>query len=730
MPIFYDKAQGLFHLQSQNSSYLIQLVHGYPAHLYYGPKLRNDSNLSNLLQLTERASFSPNPIPEDKRISLDTLPQEYPGYGTSDFRSPAYQVKLADGTRITELTYSSHRIISGKPALPGLPAVYTEQDSEAETLKLELIDTVSGLTVTLFYTVFSDFNAIVRSVDIMNAGQSAVELERVLSASLDFADSDYDALYLSGAWARERHVQRRKLAPGVTGISSRRGSSSHQQNPFIALLRPDANERQGEVYGFSLVYSGNFVAEAEVEQFGTTRLQIGINPFDFGWRLEPGERFQTPEVVMVYSGEGLGGMSRTFHRLYRTRLCRGQHRDQVRPILVNNWEATYFDFNADKIEAIAKAGSELGIELFVLDDGWFGRRDKDNCSLGDWFEDRRKLPGGLEDLARRVEATGLQFGLWVEPEMVSPDSDLYRSHPDWCLHVPNRRRTEARDQLVLDMSREDVRTYLYERLSAIFASVPISYVKWDMNRNMTEIGSAQVPAGRLKEIAHRYILGLYDLLERLTTEFPHILFESCSGGGGRFDPGMLYYMPQTWTSDDTDGVERLKIQYGTSLVYPVSTMGAHVSAVPNHQVERITSLNFRGDVAMSGNFGYELDLTKFTQEEKETAKRQIEFYKQIRGLVQQGDLYRLRSPFEGNDTSWMFVSGDQEEALLFYFRVLAEPNAPLSSVKLEGLDPAKNYRLDPSGEMFGGDRLMYAGIPVSSLRGDFASMWVRLTAVH
>lgn len=730
MPIFYDKAQGLFHLQSQNSSYLIQLVHGYPAHLYYGPKLRNDSNLSNLLQLTERASFSPNPIPEDKRISLDTLPQEYPGYGTSDFRSPAYQVKLADGTRITELTYSSHRINSGKPALPGLPAVYTEQDSEAETLELELIDTVSGLTVTLFYTVFFDFNAIVRSVGITNAGQSAVELERVLSASLDFADSDYDALYLSGAWARERHVQRRKLAPGVTGISSRRGSSSHQQNPFIALLRPDANEHQGEVYGFSLVYSGNFVAEAEVEQFGTTRLQIGINPFDFGWRLEPGERFQTPEVVMVYSGEGLGGMSRTFNRLYRTRLCRGQHRDQVRPILVNNWEATYFDFNADKIEAIAKAGSELGIELFVLDDGWFGRRDKDNCSLGDWFEDRRKLPGGLEDLARRVEATGLQFGLWVEPEMVSPDSDLYRSHPDWCLHVPNRRRTEARDQLVLDMSREDVRTYLYERLSAIFSSVPISYVKWDMNRNMTEIGSALVPAERQKEIAHRYILGLYDLLERLTTEFPHILFESCSGGGGRFDPGMLYYMPQTWTSDDTDGVERLKIQYGTSLVYPVSTMGAHVSAVPNHQVERITSLNFRGDVAMSGNFGYELDLTKFTQEEKETAKRQIEFYKQIRSLVQQGDLYRLRSPFEGNDTSWMFVSGDQEEALLFYFRVLAEPNAPLRSVKLEGLDPSKNYRLDPSGEVFGGDRLMYAGIPVSSLHGDFASMWVRLTAVH
>lgn len=729
MPIFFDEAQNLFHLQSQNSSYIIQLVRGYAAHVYYGRKLRQDSNLKGMLSFNERASFSPNPIPDDKSISLDTLPQEYPQYGSSDFRSPAYQVKLANGTRVTELAYRTHRILQGKPDLKGLPAVYTEHESEAETLELELSDAVSGLTVILSYTVFADSAAITRSARIVNESGAPLELERALSASLDFADSDYDALYLSGAWARERHVQRRRLAPGVTGIGSRRGSSSHQQNPFFALLRPDANERQGEVYGVSLVYSGNFIAEAEVEQFGMTRLQIGLNPFDFSWHLEPGESFQTPEVVLVYSNEGLGGMSREYHRLYRTRLCGGQHRDRERPILVNNWEATYFDFNADKIEAIAQAGSKLGIELFVLDDGWFGRRDRDNSSLGDWFEDRRKLPGGLKDLANRVKATGLQFGLWFEPEMVSPDSDLYRSHPDWCLHVPDRRRTEAREQLVLDMSRSDVREYLYERLSDIFSTVPVTYVKWDMNRNMTEIGSSEIPADRQKEIAHRYILGLYELLERLTGEFPHILFESCSGGGGRFDPGMLYYMPQTWTSDDTDAVERLKIQYGTSLVYPVSTMGAHVSAVPNHQVERTTSLTFRGDVAMSGNFGYELDLTKFTAEEQETAKQQIETYKEIRGLVQQGELYRLLSPFEGNETSWMFVSRDRNEALLFYFKVLAEPNAPLRNVKLEGLDPEKNYCLEASGEIYGGDRLMALGLPVSSLRGDFASMWVRLKAV-
>lgn len=728
MPIFFDEAKGLFHLQSRNISYLIQLVHGYPAHAYFGAKLRHDSNLEGLLTFQERASFSPNPLPEDKSISLDSLPQEYPQYGTSDFRSPAYQVRLANGTRATELTYRTHRIVPGKPALEGLPALYVEQTNEAETLELELEDRVSGLSVVLSYTVFADFDAIARSARLGNGGSEPIQLERALSASVDFPDASYDALYLSGAWARERHVQRRRLAPGVTGISSRRGSSSHQQNPFLALLRPDATEQRGEVYGFSLVYSGNFTAEAEVEQFGTTRVSIGINPFDFTWKLEPGENFQTPEAVLVYSAEGLGGMSRTYHRLYRTRLCRGQFRDQERPILVNNWEATYFDFNADKIEAIAQAGSELGIELFVLDDGWFGRRDRDNSSLGDWFEDRRKLPDGLADLARRVKDIGLQFGLWFEPEMVSPDSDLYRAHPDWCLHVPGRRRTEARDQLVLDMSRSDVRQYLYERLSDIFSTVPITYVKWDMNRNMTEIGSAASPVERQGEIAHRYMLGLYELLERLTGEFPHILFESCSGGGGRFDPGMLYYMPQTWTSDDTDAAERLKIQYGTSIVYPVSTMGAHVSAVPNHQVERTTPLTFRGDVAMSGNFGYELDLTRFTDDEKETAKRQIALYKEIRGLVQQGDLYRLQSPFEGNETAWMFVSPDQNEALLFYFRVLAEPNGPLRSVKLQGLDPAKDYEVAGSGEVYGGDRLMSAGLSMASVRGDFSSKMVRLKA--
>lgn len=760
MNIYADETLGLFHLQSKDTSYIIQLVQGYPAHIYWGASLRHDSSLTDTLVLRERASFSPIPQQSQPALSLDALPQEYPQYGTSDFRRPAYQAQLADGTRITELKYTSYTITSGKPALEGLPAVYTESDEEAMTLELILNDNYAGLTAKLLYTVFANHSAIVRSVRFEHNGKAPLRLEQALSASVDFADSSYDTLHLSGAWARERHVQRRPLVPGAAvSLESRRGSSSHQVNPFLALLRPGSDEDHGDVYGFSLVYSGSFAAVAEVEQFGQTRVSIGINPFDFSWLLEPGQSFQTPEAVLVYSGEGLGGMSRTYHRLYRTRLSRGVHRDKARPILVNNWEATYFDFDADKITTIAKEAGPLGIELFVLDDGWFGKRDKDNSSLGDWFEDRRKLPGGLADLAGRVNSEGLQFGLWVEPEMVSPDSELYRKHPDWCLHAEGRRRTEGRNQLILDLSRPEVCDYLYETLSTVFSSAPIAYVKWDMNRNMTEIASATASPERQKETAHRYMLGLYDLLERLTSRFPDILFESCSGGGGRFDPGMLFYMPQTWTSDDTDAIERLAIQYGTSIVYPASSMGAHVSAVPNHQVERITSLAIRGDVAMSGNFGYELDLTAFTEAEKHLASRQIAQYKEIRTLVQQGDMYRLLSPFEGSgETAWMFVSEDKTEAFVAYFRVLAMPNAPISRLTLKGLNPELDYVIETGaadstndhgdeapasedvsgvspfqtafgGTPQGGDRLMRIGLVVSDLRGDYASCTYRLRAV-
>lgn len=721
MGIFYTEEKRLFHLQTVEASYVFQVMPtGHLTHLYYGKKLRH-GDLSWLQVRQERSSFSPNPVPEDRTISFDTLPQEYPVYGTSDFRNPALQLKQANGSTVTEFLYTGHSIVRGKPQLEGLPQTYIEQEDEADTLIIQLEDAVAGIKLELSYTAYNHYNAITRSARITNTGAATSEILRALSASVDFPHADYEWLQLSGAWVREREMIRKPLTVGTQSVESRRGSSSHQQNPFAALLTPGATEVSGEVFGFSLVYSGSFVAAAEVDQFKTTRLSLGINPFEFGWQLTPGESFQTPEVVMVYSDQGLGGMSRSYHALYRERLARGKFRDQQRPILVNNWEATYFNFNADKIESIAAAGKELGIELFVLDDGWFGHRDSDNSSLGDWVVDKKKLPDGLDNLVKRVTDTGMQFGLWFEPEMISPDSELYKAHPDWCLHVPDRRRTEGRQQLVLDMSRKDVQDEIVRMITDILSSAPITYVKWDMNRNMTEIGSAQLPAERQKETAHRYMLGLYDVMERITSQFPDILFESCSGGGGRFDPGMLYYMPQTWTSDNTDAVSRLRIQYGTSLVYPVSAMASHISAVPNHQVERTTSLETRGNVAMSGNFGYELDLTKFTDEEKSVVAAQVELYKEIRELVQFGVFYRLLSPFEGNETAWMFVSPDGVDVAVFYFRVLAEPNAPLARLKLTGLDPDRDYALVNGDGVYSGDALMYAGISVGSKKGDFHS---------
>lgn len=720
MPIIYDPDAQIFHLHTNRTSYIFGIHRSYLSHLYWGQRIHTPRR-SHLHEMRERA-FCATPDSNDPSFSLDHLPQEFPGYGTSDFRHPVYQIQHENGTTITEFVYHTHRILPGKPDLEGLPATYAEQEQEAATLEVELRDPFSNLKAILTYTVFEDLDAITRSVRFVNESALNINLMRALSMSIDFHHAGFEMLHLSGSWAKERWIEKRPLKSGMQSIESRRGASSHQHNPFMALCTPQTNEDQGEVYGFSLVYSGNFAAQAEVDQFGTCRVSMGLNPFHFNWLLEPGSSFQTPEVVMVYSSEGLGRMSRTYHRLYRTRLCRGAFRDQARPVLANNWEATYFDFDAEKIESIARAGKELGIELFVLDDGWFGKRDNDKSSLGDWIVDRKKLPAGLDDLARRMNQLGLRFGLWFEPEMISPDSELYRAHPDWCLHVPDHRRTLSRSQLVLDMSREDVCDQVVKMVSDILASAPISYVKWDMNRHMTEIGSAALPPARQQETAHRYMLGLYRVMERITSAFPHILFESCSGGGGRFDPGMLYYMPQTWTSDDTDAIARLKIQYGTSLVYPASAMGSHVSAIPNHQVHRFTSLDIRGRVAMSGNFGYELDLTKFSEEEKRTVAEQVSLYKEIRPLVQFGDMYRLLSPFEGNETAWMFVNEEQTEAFVLYFKVLAEPNEPIRRLRLKGLNPAASYQLIENGELYGGDELIYAGIVIPPLAGDFQSI--------
>lgn len=729
MNINFEESTKSFHLQTRNTSYIMQICNdGYLAHLYWGKRIRKPV-YNELLSSKARNSFSPNPLSGNDFLSLDTLPQEYPAYGNTDFRVPAYEVQLENGTTITDLRFDSYNILKGKAALNGLPSTYVETKDEALTLEIVMFDSLIGLKVVLSYSIFDKHDAITRSVQFKNEGDTDLRLLHALSMSVDFNKDEYDFMQLSGSWARERHIERVPLNSGSKSIESRRGASGHQQNPFIALLSPDSTEDHGDVYGFSLVYSGNFLAQAEIDQYKTTRVSVGINPFGFSWILAPFETFQTPEVVMVYSADGIGKMSRTYHKLYRTRLCRGKFRDSVRPVLVNNWEATYFNFNADKIEDIAKVGKELGIELFVLDDGWFGKRDNDKSSLGDWIVDKNKLPKGLKNLANRVNKLGLQFGLWFEPEMISPDSNLYRLHPDWCLHVPNRTRSQARTQLVLDLSRKDVCNYIIKSVSSVLKSAPINYVKWDMNRNMTEIGSALLPPNRQRETAHRYMLGLYSVMESITTSFPNILFESCSGGGGRFDPGILFYMPQTWTSDDTDAVERLKIQYGTSIVYPASTMGCHVSAVPNHQLARNTSLKIRGDVAMSGNFGYELDLTKFSDIEKEEVKLQILKYKELRELIQHGDMYRLLNPFESNETAWMYVSSDKSEAYISYFRVLAVPNGASKKLTLKGLNPDIDYSVTGKEDLYGGDELMYCGLNIPDLKGDYCSITWRIKSV-
>ncbi|MCA1032694.1 alpha-galactosidase [Bacillus timonensis] len=728
MPISFDPSSKIFHLQAKNTSYVMQIVNeGYLAHLYWGKRVRH-ARVPNSLRFKDRG-FSPNPNKEDRSFSLDTLPQEYPAYGNTDFRGPAVQIEQPNGSRITDFRYDSHEIISGKPKLSGLPATYVEGENEAETLKLRLKDEVLGLYITLMYTVFKELNVITRSTLIENNGLETQHILKAASINVDIRDTRFEMMNLPGAWVRERDVERLSLRRGVQSVGSRRGSSSHHQNPFIALVRPETTESLGEAFGFSLVYSGSFDASVEIDQTNQTRVTMGINSFDFSWKLEPSEVFQTPEVVMVYSSEGIGEMSRTYHTLYRNRLCRGEHRNKERPILINNWEATYFDFDENKIMSIADIAAEAGIELFVLDDGWFGERDNDKTSLGDWFINKEKLPNGLVGLAEKINEKGMKFGLWFEPEMISVDSDLYRNHPDWCIHVPNRRRSESRNQLVLDFSRPDVCEEVLKRVTAILDSAPIEYVKWDMNRNMTEIGSAALPANRQKEIAHRYLLGLYSVLEELTSRFPHILFESCSGGGGRFDPGMLYYMPQTWTSDNTDAISRLRIQHGTSLVYPVSSMGAHVSEVPNHQVGRITPLETRGHVAMDGNLGYELDVTKLSDEEKEEMKKQISLYKSIRMTVQYGDLYRLIDPFKCQNYGTIHVSEDKTKAVLFYVHVLAEANGPFQTIKLSGLDPDKDYRIIETNEVYGGDELMNMGVNIPYPNHDFKSVMYRLESL-
>ena len=725
--IHFDEQQQVFHLCNDDISYLIQVEEdGYLAHLYFGKRVKEYTGGFRYPRLDR--SFSPNP-PEakDRTFSLDTLLMEYPGHGFGDFREPAYVMELDNGSRITDFRYTSYRIVSGKPALTGLPATYANTTQEAETLIITLCDPVAVLQLELSYTVFKEHGAVARSANLTNSSSVPVQIKRLASAAIDFPAEELELIHLHGAWARERQLTRETITTGIKCLDSKRGASSHQQNPFGVLVTPTTTEFQGEAYGFSLVYSGNHELLVQKDPYDQIRVLMGIGSFNFSWEVAPGESFQTPEAILVYSGEGLNDLSATYHQLYNDHLVRGHYKHRQRPTLINNWEATYFDFDEEKLLSLADEAQQLGIELFVLDDGWFGQRENDKTSLGDWSENQGKLKKGLKSLADTIHGKGLQFGIWLEPEMVSADSDLFRQHPDWAFSVPGRGRSLSRDQYVLDFSREEVRANVYQQIRTLLDQIPIDYVKWDMNRNMTEVFSKGLPAHRQGETAHRYILGLYELMERLTSEYPQILFESCSGGGGRFDPGLLFYMPQGWISDNTDAVARLTIQYATSLAYPVSSMAAHVSAVPNHQTGRTTSLAMRGNVAMSGVLGYEQDLTQLSEEEKAGIRQQLAFYKKHRQLLQFGRFIRLRSPFEGNHTSWLFVSEDQREALVFYFRVLSEASAPLTHLKLKGLSSELHYRLN--GQLMGGDELMNIGFYIDpELHGDYATASYHLKA--
>lgn len=730
MAIIMNQAEQVFTLQTKRTTYQMKAGdYGILLHLYYGARVE-DCTMDYLLHRKD-VGFSGNPYEagEDRTFSLDTLPQEFPSYGVGDYRNNCVGVCQADGTRAADFRYVSWEIREGAHKIPGLPCLFDE-DETAETLVIFLEDAASSLKLELYYVVFADRDVIARSARITNGGKEAVRLEKMMSACLELPNGSWEAIHFHGRHAMERRLERLPLMHGTMEVGSRRGTSSHQHNPGVILCSPDATEEHGGCYGLSLIYSGNFSMEIEMDQMDSVRAVCGINPEFFEYRLEPGEAFDTPQLMMTYSGSGLSRMSANFHSIIRHNLCRGKYKFARRPVLINNWEATYFDFNEEKILSIARQASELGIEMLVLDDGWFGSRDSDNAGLGDWFVNTDKLKGGLTDLVTGINGLGMKFGIWIEPEMVNEDSRLYREHPDWALTIPGRKPCRSRNQLVLDMSRSEVRDYVFDSIAAVLKSANVEYVKWDMNRSICDVYSAVLPKERQGEVYHRYVLGIYDLMERFTSSFPNILFEGCSGGGGRFDPAILYYSPQIWCSDDTDGIERLEIQYGTSFFYPISAVGSHVSAIPNHQTGRRTPLATRGVVAMAGSFGYEMDLNLLTEDEKEAVKAQVEDYKKYYDLIHNGDYYRLASP-QGDSgfTAWQFVSGDKTRTLLNLVITHVRANAPDLWFKLRGLDPEKRYRLEEDGRIYSGSALMNAGISIPMIMGDYPAVQMVLTEV-
>lgn len=730
MSIRYDKETNVFQLNTPNTSYILGLVdkEKFVGHIYYGKKLGEDD--FTYLMRTGENPFVPSENGRDRNSFLDSFPMEYPGSGVGDYREGAIGVRSVQGQEGVLPLYRSHKIYPGKPQLPGLPATWGGEE-DCDTLELTLADQVLGLEITLLYTVFSKLDAITRSVQVKNNGKDTVYLTKVMSAAFDMDnEKEFEMLTLHGSWARERRIQRKPIGYGKQSCGSIRGESSHQEHPFLALVEKGADQKQGEVYAMNFVYSGNFLAQAEQNQFDSVRVMMGIHPENFCWELKTGETFQAPEAVLVYSDQGLGRMTRTFHDLYRNHLIRGEYKDKKRPILINNWEATYFDFNTEKLLDIAKEASKLGIEMLVMDDGWFGYRNDDNSSLGDWEVNETKIQGGLKHLVEEVNKLGMKFGIWFEPEMISPDSNLFREHPDWAIQTKDRVPSLARNQLVLDLSRPEIVDYIYEKVAGILRSANIEYVKWDMNRQLSDLGSCGLPPERQGELSHRYMLAVYEMQDRLTKEFPHLLLENCSGGGARFDAGMLYYSPQIWCSDDTDAVERLSIQEGTAMIYPLSSMGAHVSDCPNHTVGRVTPFETRGYAALAGTFGYELDVTKIPEKDRDMIPAQIEMYHKYNDLVRTGDYYRIASYQENHMYDcYEVVSKDKSQALVTFIQVLGRANCHSRRIHLEGLQENMRYQIEGESRTYLGSTLMYGGLQIENLWGDFQGKLIYLKAV-
>lgn len=703
--ITFNEKTKVFTLSTNKTSYAFGLLDDkLLVHLYWGKKLVNEIYENWKDEFCSR-SHSPFDYGE---YSTNFMPLEYSQYGGGDSRICDFSAVYSDGSRVTKADFKSYEIIEGKPEIEGLPSVYAEKGDKVLTLAVTLFDELKNLEIILYYSVFEELDAITRSVKIVNNGET-MRISSVLSGSVDFFGAPKsDIIHLDGTWGRERFVTRNEIAGGNTSIQSNVGVSSHFYNPFIAVCDSDTTELCGNAYGFGFVYSGCFVAGTELNTYGTVRAYMGINPSEFEWVLQNGESFSSPEIILSYSSEGLSGMSRVFHNVIRNRVSKGKYRDIERFALINNWEATYFDINEEKIVNIAKKAKEIGIDTMVLDDGWFGTRSNDKSGLGDWVENKDRLPGGIKGLAEKINGLGMNFGLWFEPEMVNPDSDLYRAHPDWIIHTKGRTPSQIRNQLTLDLSRKDVCEYVENAVGNILGNANVSYVKWDMNRTMSEVGSALLDAEHQGEVMHRYMLGLYSVLGNLTKRFPNVLFEACASGGGRYDCGILQFMPQVWTSDNTDAVERIKIQYGTSFIYPYSSMGCHVSACPNHQIGRTTPFDYRCNVAIPGQFGYELDLNKCTDEELQIAKKAVEDYRRLGEIFHKGDLYRISSPFDSDVSVNEFISKDKNTVLVCIYPKTSIVAAKDTYIKLAGLDETASYEFD--GKLYGGDYLMNKGI--------------------